>query len=338
GTTARLLLGLLAAHPFEARLTGDKSLRRRPMGRVTEPLGRMGAKFAPTGASTLPLSVRGGKLAALRWDLPVSSAQIKGSLLFAGMAGGVEVSLREPGGLSRDHTERLLRGFGFRVEERGGRIELAPGGRVEPFEIQVPGDPSSAAFLVGAGVLAEGGALAIAGVGVNPTRTGFLRVLERMGARVSVTDEVASFGEPVGTIHAAPGSLAAVDVAAAEIPGLVDEVPLLAVLAARARGTTIFREVGELRVKESDRLALIAGNLRAVGVSAEVVGSDLHVEGGEAPPRGRVRTDGDHRLAMAFAVLGTVKGARITIDDPDCADVSFPGFAAALRAVRRRAS
>ncbi|HEU4829798.1 MAG TPA: 3-phosphoshikimate 1-carboxyvinyltransferase [Gemmatimonadales bacterium] len=335
GTTARLLLGLLAGHRFEAELTGDKSLRRRPMARVTEPLGRMGAKFAPRDARTLPLAIRGGKLSPLRWDLPVSSAQIKGSLLFAGLAGGVGVSLREPGGLSRDHSERLLRAFGFTVETRGGRIEFEPTGRVVPFQMQVPGDPSSAAFLVGLALLAEGGELTLPGVGVNPTRTGFLAVLGRMGAQVEAHEVEDAFGEPVGTLLARPGVMRRTEVSAAEIPGLVDEVPLLAVLASRAEGTTIFREVGELRVKESDRLSLIASNLRAVGSEAEVVGNDLHVRGGDAPPMGRVRTEGDHRLAMAFAVLGTVRGARIAIDDKACADVSFPGFFDTLRQARR---
>ena len=335
GTTARLLLGLLAAHRFETRLTGDKSLRRRPMARVTEPLARMGAKFAPGGADTLPLAVRGGALAPLRWDLPVSSAQIKGSLLFAGMAGGVGVSLLEPAGLSRDHSERLLRAFGYAVETREGRIEFEPTGHLAPFDIQVPGDPSSAAFLVGIGLLAEGGELLIPGVGINPTRTGFLAVLQRMGAAVEIHDAEESFGEPVATIHVRPGGLRSTEVGAREIPGLVDEVPLLAVLASRAVGETIFREVGELRVKESDRLALIASNLRNLGAQAEVVGNDLHVQGGDAPAKGRVRTEGDHRLAMAFAVLGTVKGAKVTIDDRACVDVSFPGFFDTVRQARR---
>jgi 3-phosphoshikimate 1-carboxyvinyltransferase len=336
GTTARLLLGLLAAHRFEVRLTGDKSLRRRPMARVTEPLGRMGAKFAPGDAGTLPLSVRGGTLTPLRWDLPVSSAQIKGSLLFAGLAGGVDVSLFEPGGLSRDHSERLLRAFGYTVDTRDGRIEFEPRGHVTPFDIQVPGDPSSAAFLVGLALLADGGELQLPGVGVNPTRTGFLRVLERMGAGVEMHEVEDSFGEPVGTLLAHPAGLRSTEVGAREIPGLIDEVPLLAALASRAEGTTIFRDVGELRVKESDRLSLVASNLRAVGADAEVVGNDLHVRGSDAPPKGRIRTDGDHRLAMAFAVLGTIRGARVTLDDRACVDVSFPGFFEALRAARRR--
>ena len=337
GTTTRLLLGLLAAHRFPATLTGDASLRRRPMRRVTVPLGLMGARFTElAGRDGLPLEVRGGPLSPLRYEMPVSSAQIKSALLLAGVAGNVEVAVREPHGRSRDHTERLLRAFGYRVEDRDGWIEFAPTGRLEPFAMQVPGDPSSAAFLVGAAVLAEGGELRIAGVGLNPTRTGFLDVIGRMGARPRVENVELCYGEPVGDLVVGPAALAGTEVGAGEIPGLIDEIPMLAALASRAAGTTIFRQVGELRVKESDRLGLIAANLRAVGARAEVVGDDLRVEGGSPVPRGRVRTAGDHRLAMAFAVLGTLAGARVAVDDLACAAVSFPGFPATLRSIRRR--
>ena len=334
GTTTRLLLGLLSGHRFRATLTGDASLRRRPMRRVTVPLTRMGARFEEREADGLPLTVRGGALRPLRYAMPVSSAQIKSALLLAGVVGEVPVDLREPSGRSRDHTERMLRAFGYGVEERDGWIEFRPGGRIEPFDLQVPGDPSSAAFLVGAAVLAEAGALCIAGVGVNPTRTGFLQVLGRMGATVRMEAGDVSFGEPVADLIAGPAALRGTEVTAGEIPGLIDEIPLLAVLASRAAGETVFRDVGELRVKESDRLGLIAGNIRAVGGRAEVRGDDLHVEGVEAPPRGRVRTAGDHRLAMAFAVLGTLAGARVSIDDIACAAVSFPGFPETLRRIR----
>jgi 3-phosphoshikimate 1-carboxyvinyltransferase len=333
GTTARLLLGLLAGHRFRATLTGDASLRRRPMRRVTAPLTEMGARFEERGGDGLPLTVRGGRLRPIRYAMPVSSAQIKSSLLLAGMVGEVPVDLLEPNGRSRDHTERMLRAFGFAVGERDGWIEFRPGGRVEPFDIQVPGDPSSAAFLVGASVLAEGGELRIAGVGVNPTRTGFLRVLERMGAQVAVNASDTSFGEPVADLVARPAALRRTEVTAGEIPGLIDEIPMLAVLASRAAGETVFRDVGELRIKESDRLGLIAGNIRAVGGKAEVRGDDLHVEGVESTPRGRVRTAADHRIAMAFAVLGTLPGARIAIDDMACAAVSFPRFPETLRRI-----
>lgn len=337
GTTARLLAGLLAAQPVTARLTGDASLRRRPMRRVIDPLSRMGSRFSPPDAERLPFQLHGGALQPLRYDLPVSSAQVKSALLLAGACGQVAVSLREPGGRSRDHTERMLRALGFGIAERDGRIELEQWGRFGPFDIDIPGDPSSAAFLVGAAVLAESGKVTLPGVGLNPTRTGFLAVLERMGASILATDLAEHLGEPTGTLVAGPASLRGTVVEADEIPSLVDEIPLLAVLAAKALGETRFRAVGELRVKESDRLGLIASNLRALGQEAAVEGDDLVIKGCAAPPRGRVRTEGDHRIAMAFRVLGTVPGARVSIDDMACADVSFPGFLHALASIRRRA-
>jgi 3-phosphoshikimate 1-carboxyvinyltransferase len=336
GTTTRLLLGLLAAHPFAATLTGDRSLRARPMRRVTDPLRQMGAQVTEHNeAGTLPLTIRGGPLQALRHEMPVSSAQIKGCLLLAGAAARVPVSVHEPHGRSRDHTERLLRAFGYQVEEREGWVHFEPTGRIEPFDMQIPGDPSSAAFPIGAAVLAQRGELRVTGVCVNPTRIGFLAVLGRMGAAVAVDGLVVQFDEPVADLVAGPAPLRATEVRAEEIPGLIDEIPMLAAIATRAEGTTVFREVGELRVKESDRLALIAANIRAIGGRAEVRGDDLHVAGSDTPPHGRITTAGDHRLAMAFAVLGTVPGARIQVDNLACAAVSFPGFPKMLRAIRK---
>jgi 3-phosphoshikimate 1-carboxyvinyltransferase len=333
GTTTRLTLGVLAGHDFAATVTGDRSLRRRPMRRVTTPLGAMGARFTEHNGDGLPLTIHGGPLTPLRYQLPVSSAQIKSALLLAGVTGNVEVSLREPNGRSRDHTERLLRAFGYDLTEIDGWITSKPTGRIEPFTIDVPGDPSSAAFLVGVALMAESGFLRISGVGLNPTRTGFLQVLARMGGRVGIENQRDEHGEPVGDLLVEPASLRGTEVTAEEIPGLIDEIPLLAVVASRAAGTTTFRQVGELRVKESDRLGLLAENLRAVGAQAEVQGDDLLVEGGEQPPAGAVRTAADHRLAMAFAVLGTVPGARVQIDDLTCAAVSFPGFPETLSRV-----
>ena len=336
GTTARLILGLLSAHRFLARLTGDASLRRRPMRRVTQPLELMGAKITSSVSDGLPLDIRGGRLKPLRYDMPVASAQVKSALLLAGYAGKVNVLVREPTGRSRDHTERMLRGLGITVEEKNGWIEFSPGSAIPPFEVQVPGDVSSAAFLVGAALLAEGGELGIHAVGVNPTRTGFLNVLARMGAMVDLVETSNEAGEPVGDIIARPSELRGVEVASAEIPGLIDEIPLLAVLATRARGTTTFRDAGELRVKESDRLGLLASNIRRLGGNAVVEGDDLVVEGSLRPPSGRVVTAGDHRLAMAFAVLGTVPRSRVRVDNPGCADVSFPGFHPILKSIAAR--
>jgi 3-phosphoshikimate 1-carboxyvinyltransferase len=334
GTTARLLLGILAGQRFAATLTGDASLRRRPMRRVTEPLRAMGARIAEHGGDSLPLTIRGGRLRPLTYTTPVASAQIKSALLFAGLTGHVAVTIREPY-RSRDHTERLFVHLGLGLHERDGAVvyEPSPGSGVPAFRVAVPGDASSAAFLVAAAVLAEGGELLVENVGVNPTRTGFLVVLERMGAhveRVNLRDEG---GEPVADLLARPARLRGTEVTAGEVPTLVDEVPILAVLASRAEGETVFREVGELRVKESNRLELIAANLRAVGVAAEARGNDLRVCGTAAPPRGRVDTARDHRLAMAFAVLGTLPGADVKLSERASVAISYPAFFRDLRSV-----
>jgi 3-phosphoshikimate 1-carboxyvinyltransferase len=330
GTTARLILGILAGQRFEATLTGDASLRRRPMRRVTEPLRTMGAEISSHGDG-LPLSIRGGKLRGLDYTSPVASAQVKSALLFAGLTGKVPVTIREPY-RSRDHTERLFAHLGLGIHEKDGAIVYEPSHSVIPsFRLSVAGDISSAAFLVAAAVLAEDGELLVENVGVNPTRTGALVVLERMGARVDRVNLRDEGGEPVADLVVRPAGLTGTEVSAAEIPTLVDEVPVLAVLASRARGATVFREVGELRVKESNRLELVAANLRAVGARAEARGNDLHIEGSEKPPRGRVETASDHRLAMAFAVLGTLPRADIRLSEKKSVAISYPNFFRDLR-------
>lgn len=336
GTTVRLMLGILAAHRFPSRLTGDLSLRRRPMRRVTDPLEAMGARADLGSVAGLPITIRGGSLQPLEWTLPVASAQIKSALLLAGAVGGVSVTLSEPG-RSRDHTERLLVAFGFTVQRHQGRLMMLPTGAISPFDLRIPGDPSSAAFLVAATLLAEAGDVKIEGVGLNPSRTGFLEVLSRMGASVASTNVAATAGEPVGDLVVRPAQLTGTTVLRDEVAGIIDEIPMLACLAARAHGVTRFEHVGELRVKESDRLALLVRNLVAIGANAAVEGDDLIIEGTDARFAGRVVTGGDHRIAMAFGVLGTQRGQRITMDDPECASVSFPGFSAALAALFGRA-
>jgi 3-phosphoshikimate 1-carboxyvinyltransferase len=336
GTTARLLLGILAGQRFRATLTGDASLRRRPMRRVTEPLKTMGAEILEQRGDGLPLEIRGGRLRGLVYTSPVASAQVKSALLLAGLTGGVPVTIREPY-RSRDHTERLFAHLGLGIREHDGVISYQPSAvSVRPFEMSVAGDTSSAAFLVAAAVLAEQGELLIENVGVNPTRTGYLVVLGRMGARVDRVNLRDEGGEPVADLIARPAGLTATQITAREIPTLVDEVPILAVLASRARGETVFREVGELRVKESNRLELVAANLRAVGVRAEARGNDLYVEGSERPPRGRVETASDHRLAMAFAVLGTVPGADVRLSERRSVGISYPSFFTDLKRMGAR--
>ncbi len=337
GTTARLMLGILAGQRFEATLTGDASLRRRPMRRVTEPLRQMGARIEEQGDG-LPLTIHGGRLRGLVYTSPVASAQVKSALLLAGLTGGVPVTIREPY-RSRDHTERLFAHLGLAIHEHDSVISYEPSAASVPsFQIAVAGDTSSAAFLVAAAVLAEQGELLVENVGVNPTRTGYLVVLQRMGARVDRVNLRDEGGEPVADLIAKPAHLNATEVSAAEIPTLVDEVPILAALASRARGETVFREVGELRVKESNRLELVAANLRAVGVRAEARGNDLHVEGSERPPRGKVETAADHRLAMAFAVLGTVPGADIRLSERRSVAISYPAFFKDLKRIGARST
>jgi 3-phosphoshikimate 1-carboxyvinyltransferase len=335
GTTARLLLGVLAGQRFAATLTGDASLRRRPMRRVTEPLRAMGAEIDEHPGGVLPITIRGGRLHPLTYTTPVASAQIKSALLFAAVTGKVGLTIREPY-RSRDHTERLLVHLGCGLHERDGAIVYEPSGAagVPAFRLAVPGDVSSAAFLVAAAVLAEAGELVIENVGVNPTRTGCLVVLERMGARIGRVNLRDAGGEPVADLVARPAALRGTEVTAAEVPTLVDEVPILAVLASRAEGETAFREVGELRVKESNRLELVAANLRALGVEAAAQGNDLVVRGTAQPPRGRVDTARDHRLAMAFAVLGTLPGADVRLSERRSVAISYPGFFGDLRRIR----
>ncbi|HKI95676.1 MAG TPA: 3-phosphoshikimate 1-carboxyvinyltransferase [Gemmatimonadales bacterium] len=328
GTAARLVLGLLAGRALTVGVTGDASLRRRPMRRVTEPLTRMGARFTGNDPDRLPLVISGGHLRDLTWIPPVASAQVKTALLFAAMIGRVRVSVEEPA-RSRDHTERMLRYLGLPIEVDGLRLAL-DGARVPAnlpsLDLTIPADPSSAAFLVVAALLADGGELRIEGVCVNPTRIGYLNVLRRMGGQVELIDEREEGGEPVADLLVRPSVLTGTEVIAEEIPSLIDEVPVLAVAAARASGETAFRSVGELRVKESDRLSLVASNLRAVGIEAEVQGDDLVVRGAERPPAGRIETAHDHRLTMAFAVLGTVREADVRLSERASAAVSYPGF------------
>ncbi len=340
GTAARLLLGLLAGHPFGATVTGDRSLRGRPMRRVTDPLAAMGATIAGADSGDrLPLTIQGGNLRPLRYAMPVASAQVKSALLLAGLSGRVPVAVREGvGGTSRDHTERLLAAFGFALPVRDGWIEFDPSsGYLEPFSTEIPGDPSSAAFLLAAAMLGRAPRrLRISGVALNPTRTGFLAVIRRMGALVETEQLGTVLGEPIGDLVLTPGDLQATDIPASEVPGVIDEIPVLAALAARCLGTTIFHQVGELRVKESDRLGLLTTNLQGLGVEAVAEGDTLRVTGTRGPLKGRIRTADDHRLAMAFGVLGASPRVDLVVDNPDCAGVSFPGFWKVLSSLRGR--
>lgn len=328
GTTARLLLGILASRPFAATLTGDASLRARPMRRVTAPLAAAGARFFEHGdADRLPITVEGGPLAAIRYDSPHASAQVKTALLLAALCADTGADLTEPQ-LSRDHTERMFGAAGVRIDTtvEPGRVRhrMRAGQRLRPFSLDVPGDPSSAAFLIALGLLGDR-PVTVEGVSLNPTRTGLLPVLTRMGARLAI-EPGETTGEPAGSITAWPSSLTATNITPEEVPALLDEVPVLAVLASRATGVTRVEGAGELRVKESDRLAVLATNLSAVGVEVAEWADGIAVHGTQAPPRGRIATHHDHRIAMAFGVLAALPGADVQIDVPALAAVSYPGF------------
>lgn len=337
GTTARLLLGVLAGQAFRVVLDGDASLRSRPMRRVTEPLSAMGAELEELGEpDRLPLAIRGGRLRPIDYASPRASAQVKSALLLAGLTGAVDVRVTEPV-LSRDHTERLLAAMGVPMEtgRAGGTWSaLRPVEHLDPLDLSVPGDPSSAIFFLALAALLPGRPLSVGQVCLNPTRTGALRVLERMGVDIEVHPGRQEGGEPTGDIIVSGARLRCAEIGGSEIPSLIDEIPILAVLAARAEGESRFTEASELRVKESDRIAVVAENLREIGVDVDELPDGLVVRGSRARLRGRIRTHGDHRIAMAFGVLACEPGNAIEIDDPSPAAVSYPGFWADLERVR----
>ncbi|GAA6750774.1 3-phosphoshikimate 1-carboxyvinyltransferase [Thermus antranikianii] len=324
GTLMRLILGILAGQEgLFAVLTGDASLRRRPMGRVVEPLRAMGASIdGREGGKKAPLAVRGGGLKGISYTLPVPSAQVKSALLLAGLFAEGVTEVVEPVP-TRDHTERLFRHFGLPLETEGPRIRTR---RAEPFparDLTVPGDFSSAAFFLVAALLTPGSEVTVEGVGLNPTRTGLLKVLREMGADLEWQVVEGEAGEPVGWIRARYSPLKGVSVDPGLIPLMVDEVPVLAAAAAWAEGETYIPGLSELRVKESDRVAAIAHNLRALGVGVEEGPDWLRIQGGGVKP-GEVEPFHDHRIAMAFAVAGLPVGVRVW--EPHWAEISYPGF------------
>ncbi len=327
GTSARLLAGVVAASPFSGRFIGDASLSRRPMGRVARPLTEMGARFAFEGPGDgLPMTVHGASLRGLTWRAETASAQVKSAILLAGLVADVPVEVHE-GVPTRDHTERMLVARGVDVRTEDGAVTLVPRSRLHAVDQDVPGDASSAAFFASLAALADAGELALEDVCINPSRAGAFRVLRRMGARLSYEGTRTAGGEEVARVVVAPGSLRGTVIGGAEVASLIDELPVLACVAACADGETRVTGAGELRVKESDRIAAIVGNLRAVGAEAEELEDGFVVRGtGRRPFAGAVVTHGDHRIAMAFGVLGATPGSTIRIDDRACAAVSFPTF------------
>ena len=343
GTTTRLVAGLLAGRPLFAILDGDASLRRRPMGRVVEPLAAMGAGFAGRRGSTLlPLAVTGrARLSPIAYETPVPSAQVKSAILLAALAADGETTVTETVA-TRDHTERMLRARGVAVRETTdarGRHVVALAGPATPGTIDdtVPADPSAAAFWLVAGSIHPDAELHLAGVSTNPTRRAIIDILGRMGARIQISNRPAeggADGEPLADIVVRSSDLRAVDVSAAEVAAAIDEIPILALAAAVATGTTRFRGAGELRHKESDRIAGIAGGLTALGARVRVDGDDIEIDGGRRLRGAVTETYDDHRLAMTFAIAGLIAEGETTVLRPGSAAISYPGFFQRLHEVR----
>ncbi len=332
GTTMRLLSGLLAAQPIQTRLTGDASLAKRPMKRILDPLSRMGAHIVAEGAQDRPpLRIEGAQLRGIDYTSPVASAQVKSAILLAGLFASGSTSVTEPH-LSRDHTERMFEYFGIPLKREGLKVTINGGSRPQPRDFRVPGDVSSAAFWLVAAAAQPGARLRVNRVGLNPSRTGLLGTLARMGARVREFEHGNS-GEPFGTIEIEGTALRATRIAGKEIPNVIDELPVLAVAAALAEGTTIISDAAELRVKETDRLAAIASHLTAMGVPVVEKPDGLEITGGQPLRGARLDSLGDHRIAMAFAIAGLFAEGETVITGTDCVNTSYPGFYDVLQRV-----
>lgn len=330
GTTMRLLMGVLAAHSGTVRLTGDASLSRRPMRRIADPLERMGARIALSGNGVAPLEVTGtASLRAIEYELPVASAQLKSALLLAGLAANGRTRLR--GKLrSRDHTERMLPRFGAHLHASEDEIAIEGGQRLRGTFVEVPGDPSSAAVWIAAALMTQGSEIVLRDVSLNPTRMGFIDVVRRMGGDVETTLRC-SEPEPIGIVRVRSSSLKAVQIGARDVPAIIDELPLLAVLATRADGRTEVRGAAELRVKESDRIEAMAAMLRAMRAEVETFDDGFAIEGPQELQGAIVDPRSDHRIAMAAAVASLAAHGTTTILDAECVGVSYPTFFSVLR-------
>ncbi|HHZ88045.1 MAG TPA: 3-phosphoshikimate 1-carboxyvinyltransferase [Chromatiaceae bacterium] len=337
GTSMRLLTGLLAGQAFNVELTGDTSLSSRPMRRVTEPLAEMGAQIQTTGDGTAPLHIHGGQeLHGIDFDMPVASAQVKSCLLLAGMYAQEAVRVTEPAP-TRDHTERMLEGFGYPIQRDGATVCIEPGGQLKACSLTVPGDISSAAFFLVAASIAPDSDLTLKGIGLNPTRDGVINILRAMGADIEVFNKRQAGGEPVADLRVRTAQLKGIHIPEDQVPLAIDEFPVLFIAAACAEGETLLTGAHELRVKESDRIQVMADGLRAVGVDATPTDDGMVIRGGSIGG-GEIDSHGDHRIAMAFAVAGLRASDTIAINDCANVDTSFPRFAELASGVGMRVS
>ena len=325
GTTTRLLAGILAGQPFTTTLVGDESLSKRPMRRVADPLSLMGAKVTGQGEKICaPLQISGGELQPITYRLPMASAQVKSAVLLAGLFAPGKTSVVEPVA-TRNHTERLMTHFGIKWLRDGETVSVYGGQEPQPVDIVVPGDISSAAFWMVAAAATPGSQITLKNVGLNPTRTGIIDVLLRMGAQIT-SSENDSNGEPRGNVVVKGGELNCTVIGGAEIPNVIDELPILAVAGALARGNTRIRDAAELRVKETDRIAAVADNLRRMGVIVTEFDDGMEIEGGATLNGASIDSFGDHRIAMAFAIAGMFAEGTTVINDTECISTSYPGF------------
>ena len=335
GTGMRLLAGLVAGYGVSATLDGSEQLRARPMQRVVTPLSEMGANITSVGGKA-PLEVRAaGRLRGRTFDLPVASAQVKSAILFAGLFADGETVVREPGP-SRDHTERLLENMGADITRAPGEVRLRPGGRLRPLNVRVPGDFSSAAFPLVAALLAPGSDITVRHVSLNPTRTGLVDVLRRMGARIEVLGAGLAAGEPTGDIRARASSLVGTEVSGDEVVRMIDEFPIFMVAALAARGRTVVRDAQELRVKETDRIKVMVDELRKLGAHIEATEDGFIVEGPQELTGARVESHDDHRVAMSMVVAGMLARGQTIVGGGQCSNDSFPAFVSTMSAIGAR--
>lgn len=335
GTTTRLISGILAGQEFETMLSGDESLNKRPMGRIMKPLSKMGAKISSVNDNgCAPLKIEGTKLQAIHYDSPVASAQVKSCVLLAGLYADGKTSVTEPA-LSRNHTELMLRSFGVEVTSQETTAEITPPKEMIAADIVVPGDISSATFFIVAGLITPNSCIRLKNVGINPTRDGILRVCKDMGADITLENVVENGGEPMADILVKTSKLKGTVIEGEVIPTLIDEIPVIALLAAFAQGETVIKDAAELKVKESDRIALTVDHLVKMGVDAQATDDGMIIRGGNPLHGASIYCNYDHRIAMTFSIAGINADGETVIEDSECVDVSYPTFYEQLKMIQK---
>lgn len=333
GTTTRILSGILAGQPFETTITGDESIEKRPMKRIITPLSLMNADISSVnGNDCAPLSIKPSTLHGINYDSPVASAQVKSCILLAGLYADAPTTVTEPA-LSRNHTELMLRAFGADIETRGYSATVTPGNTLHGQDIQIPGDISSAAYFIAAGLIVKDSEILISNVNINPTRAGIIKVVKSMGGTIDILNERIVSGEPVADLYVKSSHLHGTEIGGADIPTLIDEIPIIAILAANADGQTIIRDASELHVKESDRIKSISENLTRMGSDIMPTSDGMIIYGGARLHSAKIKTMKDHRIAMAFSIASLALDEDNSIDDMDCVNISYPGFFETLSSI-----